>query len=90
MQTISEVESVVLLDFEYTPACEGTHHQRGLSGHDPEAPGAYMVISPCCGPKVIQCEPRVRTMIAGGLLTCTGCGLQRFPEDYRFVPLDSL
>lgn len=90
MQTILEVESIELLDFDYSMPCEGANHTRGLSGHQPDAPGAFMVISPCCGPRVIQCAPRVAAMRFSGTLFCSICNTEHIVEEYTFVPLDSL
>lgn len=90
MQPTLEVEDIVLLDFAYCPPCEGANHSRGLSGHVADAPGAFMVISPCCGPRVIQCAPRVAAMRFGGVLYCGTCDQEHLAEEYTFVPLDSI
>jgi hypothetical protein len=82
-----EQETVILLDFESHLACEGVHHDRGLSGHQPTEPGAFMVISPCCGPKVIQCRPRVAEMRASGVLYCGVCQTEHLTSEYTFLPL---
>lgn len=81
-----EIDLVVLLDFEPTLPCEGDHHPRGLSGHDPTAPGAFLVVGPC-GPKVIQCLPRVNHMKTIGELYCRPCDRQHPITDYRFIPI---
>ncbi|TFD74720.1 hypothetical protein [Cryobacterium fucosi] len=78
---------VVDLDFEPVIACEGRDHNRGMSGHIPDAPGAFMVISPCHGPKVIQCAPRVAAMRFSGLLHCSVCRMEHLVEEYRFLPI---
>lgn len=87
MNTLLDLESVVLLDFDPDLPCEGTHHIRGLSGHQPTAPGSYMVISPCCGPKVVQCTPRVLAMQASGVLYCGACQGEHLTSEYTFTPL---
>ncbi|HSP76247.1 MAG TPA: hypothetical protein VLO31_08540 [Cryobacterium sp.] len=82
-----DLESVILLDFDPDLPCEGTHHFRGLSGHSPTAPGSYMVVSPCCGPKVVQCTPRVLAMQASGVLYCGACQGEHLTSEYTFTPL---
>jgi hypothetical protein len=82
-----EQELDALLDFDCDLACEGSHHGRGLSGHLSTAPGAYMVISPCCGPKVVQCSPRVIAMQRSGVLYCGACRSEHLTADYTFIPL---
>jgi hypothetical protein len=74
-------------DFDADLPCEGSHHDRGLSGHNSTAPGAYYVISPCCGPKVVQCAPRVKAMKAGGVLYCGDCRSEHLTTEYTFDPL---
>ena len=76
-----------LFDFDRDLSCEGSHHPRGLSGHDSTAPGAYKVISPCCGPKIVQCEPRVLAMKASGVLYCGTCRTDHLTTEYEFIPL---
>jgi hypothetical protein len=78
---------IELLDFESLLPCEGVHHNRGLSGHDPAESGGFMVISPCCGPKVIQCFSRVNAMRISGVLFCSVCKTERLTSDYQFIPL---
>lgn len=85
-----EVSTIELLDFAPVIPCEGTNHPRGLSGHIPDTPGAYMVVSPCCGPKVIQCAGRVAFMRSGFGLFCGTCGVNHDTTEYTFIPLDTL
>ncbi|TFC11389.1 hypothetical protein E3O19_14100 [Cryobacterium algoritolerans] len=87
MDTLLNLDSVFLLDFDTALPCEGTHHVRGLSGHSPTAPGAYMVISPCCGPKVVQCSPRVHAMRHSGVLYCGACRNEHLTSEYTFIPV---
>lgn len=87
METLLDQELDSLLDFDSDLACEGSHHGRGLSGHHPTAPGAYMVISPCCGPKVVQCSPRVIAMRHSGVLYCGACRSEHLTVEYTFIPL---
>jgi len=47
-----------------------------------------MVISPCCGPKVVQCSSRVAAMRSSGVLYCGVCETEHLTSDYRFVPID--
>jgi hypothetical protein len=89
MDVILDMRSVSLLDFESVLPCEGVHHDRGLSGHDPAESGEFMVISPCCGPKVIQCSPRVAAMQSSGVLYCGVCEREHLTSEYRFIPLDN-
>jgi hypothetical protein len=79
--------SVEQLDFESALPCEGVHHHRGLSGHDPAESGGFMVISPCCGPKVIQCSSRVDAMRVSGVLYCGACQHEHLTSEYTFIPL---
>lgn len=87
MDTLLEVGTESLLDFDSEFPCEGIHHGRGLSGHEPGAPGAYMLISPCCGPKVIQCSARVAAMRLAGVLYCSVCEHEHLTSEYDFIQL---
>ena len=84
-----DVGTVLLLDFESQLPCEGEHHGRGLSGHISTAPGAFMVISPCCGPKIVQCSPRVEAMRDSGVLYCGLCERDHPTSEYSFIPFGS-
>ncbi|HAM26465.1 MAG TPA: hypothetical protein DCP11_07065 [Microbacteriaceae bacterium] len=86
MDALLEAGTVLLLDFDTNLPCEGAHHDRGLSGHVPEKPGAFMVISPCCGPKVVQCSPRVTAMRDAGVLYCGACEGEHLTSEYSFIP----
>lgn len=83
-----DLSILILLDEDPVIPCEGIHHPRGISGHDAAQPGAFMVISPCCGPKVIQCKARVDAMRTSGVLYCGVCQTEHLTSEYRFVPLD--
>jgi hypothetical protein len=83
---VVDEHGVEQLDFELLP-CEGVHPDRGLSGHDPAESGGYLVISPCCGPKVIQCGSRVDAMRTSGVLYCAACQHEHLTSEYFFVPL---
>jgi len=87
MDALLDASTVLMLDFDSDLPCEGVHHGRGLSGHVPDEPGGYMVISPCCGPKVIQCSPRVDAMRHSGVLYCGVCESEHLTTEYRFIPL---
>jgi len=87
LDAVLDVEIVELLDFDTSFPCEGVHHESGLSGHDPSEPGGYMVISPCCGPKVIQCSSRVDAMRTSGVLYCGICKREHLTSEYSFIPL---
>lgn len=80
-------ESIILLDFEAYLACEGGHHTQGISGHDPEQQGAFLLVAPCCGPKVIQCTARVQYLKEKGLIYCTNCETENLVENYLFIPV---
>jgi len=90
MYILTDLDSVSLLDFDTNLPCEGSHHHRSLSGHSAAEPGAFMVISPCCGPKVIQCSPRVSAMRASGVLYCGTCETEHLTSQYTFIPLDDV
>ena len=82
---IEDTEIFTLQDWTPVIACEGLNHKRGLNGHIIEQDGTWNVISPCCGPKVIQCDGRVQNMREGGLLYCGMCGVEHLVEAYTFV-----
>ncbi|TFB51217.1 hypothetical protein [Cryobacterium tagatosivorans] len=86
MDALLDSDTVSLLDFDSELPCEGAHHLRGLSGHAPEEAGAFMVISPCCGPKVVQCSARVSAMRSTGVLYCGACEYEHLTSDYSFIP----
>jgi len=88
MYILTNLDPVSLLDFDPALPCEGSHHHRSLSGHAATEPGAFMVISPCCGPKVIQCSPRVSAMQASGVLYCGTCESEHLTSQYTFVPVE--
>ena len=74
---------------DVTP-CEGSSHPRGLNGHVADAPGKFLLIRPCHGYAVVQCEPRVLWIKARGILQCSVCHVEYPVERFRFIPLDSL
>lgn len=76
------------LDFAAQLPCEGLDHSRGLHGHQVDAPGAFLLVAPCCGGRLVLCAPRVGYMRTSGLIWCTGCSTERVIEGYLFVPLD--
>lgn len=90
MDALLESDTVSLLDFDSQLPCEGAHHPRGLSGHDPSESGAYMVISPCCGPKVVQCSARVTAMRSSGVLYCGACAHEHLTSEYSFIPFSDV
>jgi hypothetical protein len=84
------LESITHLDFapEHPTPCEGQHHARGLSGHVASKPAAFIVMSPCCGVKPLQCASRVAAMRESGLLYCGSCKVEHLTIRYRFIPLE--
>lgn len=87
MDVLLDLRSMSLLDFDSELPCEGEHHGRSLSGHVAAESGGFMVISPCCGPKVIQCTPRVAAMRSSGVLYCGVCEREHLTSEYQFIPL---
>jgi len=81
----ADTEIFLLEDWHAELACEGLNHKRGLNGHVIDQAGTWNVISPCCGPKVIQCDGRVQNMREGGLLYCGKCRVEHLVEAYTFV-----
>lgn len=80
----THLETIEHLDFE--PACEGTLHPEGLHGHDPAAPAAFILITPCCGVALYKCAGWVTWPGRTPNLRCD-CGV-RFPtRSARFIPL---
>lgn len=65
-----DLSSLELLDFEHTPACEGETHNEGGYGHVATAPAAWIMSTPCCGPKLLVCEPRRLAIRASKELIC--------------------
>jgi len=84
------LEDLTHLEFtpDNPPQCEGLDHARGISGHDPAKPAAFIVISPCCGVKPLQCAPRVAALRETGLLKCGLCNVEHLTSSYRFIPLN--
>jgi hypothetical protein len=82
-----EEDTTILLDFDLEIPCEGTSHPDGSMGHDPNTAAAFMVVSPCCGIKPLQCASRVAFMRRGGTLWCGRCKIEHPVEDYTFVPI---
>jgi len=85
------IEDLTHLDFnpaDNPPQCEGQHHARGLSGHVASEPAAFIVMSPCCGVKPLQCASRVAEMRESGVLYCGECKVQHLTIRYRFIPLE--
>ena len=68
--------------------CEGQHHARGISGHVASESAAFIVMSPCCGVKPLQCASRVASMREMGRLFCGSCKVEHLTSAYRFIPLD--
>jgi hypothetical protein len=82
-----ELDLSVLEDFSPVLPCEGAHHSRAINGHIEGAPGAFFVVSPCCGPKIVQCAGRVAAMRFNGVLFCATCDTEHLAELYQFVPI---
>lgn len=76
------------LDFEPVLPCEGEWHPEGKGGHDPEAPGAFLICSPCHGPSIVQCAGRTADLRSGKSITCSRCAAEHPVEAYRFIPVD--
>lgn len=84
----ADVDVMDLLDFSPVLPCEGECHDRGIIGHTLGAPGAFLVVSPCCGPSIVQCASRVARMRAGDVISCSRCKVDRRSAEYRFVPVE--
>ena len=88
--SITNVETTPLEHLEYCPLipCEGQDHKRGILGHKVDEPGAFYLITPCCGrATTVQCKPRIDYMIARGTLSCTACKHEYRIEDFRIIPV---
>ena len=70
-----------------TIPCEGTMHNVGVLGHDPEQAAGYRVTSPCCRRVFHACDSRVLWWHSEGLVGCGRCGIQHLVESYTFVPI---
>lgn len=74
-------------EFHKLPPCEITGHATDLTWHDPSAPAAYWVISPCGGEK-FACA----LWVAGGSVTpftdCKKCGHKHRSSEYTYIPLN--
>lgn len=86
--TKSATSPLEQLDFEHTIPCEGQDHYRGYLGHVISEPGAFYVIAPCCGPKLVYCKSRVAKILRDGLLSCHTCKRQHLTELFQFIPID--
>jgi hypothetical protein len=82
----TDTDTDVLQDLELPVPCQGMEHSKGTSGHDPDAPGAFMVLSPCCGYRLIQCAPRVERLKTYDIIKCHKCGMDRSASKYLFIP----
>ena len=73
----------------HTVPCDGTLHQIGALGHNPEDNAAYTVTSPCCRRQFHMCDGRALYAWSTGLLGCVRCGVEHLVEHYTFTPLGS-
>jgi hypothetical protein len=57
---IPDTNVLLDLDFDHTPACEGQHHADGTNdwGHNPAQSASWVMVAPCCGPKMLICDAR--------------------------------
>lgn len=82
-----DVDTINDLDFTYLPGCEGETHSRSLHGHQAEEPARWVLVMPCCGPKLLVCEPRRAHIMADLDIRCN------FHQEYvdtravRFIPI---
>lgn len=89
METKNLADTLAAIDFDYIPKCEGLDHPRNLHGHVAGEPGFYYMISPCCGPKVIVCKPRVWYMHNVSLdIRCHICQREHYVKLYKFPAID--
>ena len=88
--TVPDTELDERLDFEPVLPCEGLDHIRGISGHHIDAPGAFVLVAPCCGHRVVQCAPRIAHFRQVGLISCGRCSIQHPIERYLIIPIDSI
>jgi hypothetical protein len=89
MQTTLESDTVLAPEDLANIPCDGRDHKRGISGHVVEDPGAFIVVSPCCGPSLIQCAGRVNYWRTYGLIMCSRCETQHLFEAFTFIPVGS-
>jgi hypothetical protein len=78
------------LDFESVLPCEGLMHEFGTFGHRPYQDGSFVVVSPCCGTRCVQCAGRVAFMRETTAMNCGSCGHDWPPTKYRFIPLEDV
>lgn len=86
--TKSETSTLEELDFKHIIPCEGGGHKRGILGHVASEPGAFYIVAPCCGPKIVCCRSRYDKLHVDGLLNCGTCGRQYLIERFKFIPID--
>lgn len=90
MQTL-ELEStstIMDLDWEYVPACEGNTHHLGLNGHKVEESAAWIMTMPCCGPKLLVCNARRDRIRAQGELHCATHDRVATADEIKFDPIE--
>lgn len=85
---LESTSAITDLDWEYTPACEGTTHHLGMNGHKPEEPAAWLMVMPCCGPKILVCNARREQIRAQGELHCGVHDRVATADEIRFDPIN--
>lgn len=84
------VDADVVMELDFSPVlpCEGEWHPEGKGGHDPEAPGAFLIVTPCCGPSIVQCAGRTADLRSGTTISCSRCKADHPVSEYGFIPVD--
>jgi len=83
-----DLSTLEMLDFEHTPACEGQLHAVNLFGHQADEPAKSLMVTPCCGTKLLVCEPRRKFIIAGGAVYCGDHNRVVQADEIKFLPID--
>jgi hypothetical protein len=71
-------------DLEEPLKCTGLHHKVGSHGHDPEAPGTYSLIYPCCKRSGVRCEPWIICIRKEKNIHCVYCDKTTPIEQWGF------
>lgn len=84
----ADLDTTVIEELDEPWQCQGEYHKRGLMGHDPEAPAAWLLIAPCCAPmRILICEPRRQHLLQSGLLHCSICAKGYIIEQWHLEPI---
>ena len=86
IETIPDIEVIEHLDFDAELGCEGTTHSSGYYGHVPAQSASWVVTTPCCGLRILECDGWVADRSIFPVAVCR-CGASIYSADIHIERL---